>query len=244
MARALLTDRYVRGLQKKPAAKGAHYDVMDTVVPGLGIRVSDTGYCAFVLITRFPGQTNATRRAIGKCGAITLEGARVKARQWLELISQGKDPALVEERARAAELRRQGNTFAAVAEDFIKTKLPREAKGAEVERDIRRIFIAQWGHRPITDILYSGGARICAISCGHLGNVTAPVLCRQYLFGSCLGAGPCFSWRVTWYGACFPGQARLIARPRSVANLSVRKRLGFTPQENDQVQPGAEDDRR
>jgi integrase len=153
MARALLTDRYVRGLQKKPAAKGAHYDVMDTVVPGLGIRVSDTGYCAFVLITRFPGQTNATRRAIGKCGAITLEGARVKARQWLELISQGKDPALVEERARAAELRRQGNTFAAVAEDFIKTKLPREAKGAEVERDIRRIFIAQWGHRPITDIL-------------------------------------------------------------------------------------------
>ena len=152
MARALLTDRYVRGLQKKPAAKGAHYDVMDSVVPGLGVRVSDTGHCTFVLITRFPGKVHPTRRALGEYGAITLETARAKARQWLELIQQGKDPALVEERARAAELRRQSNTFAAVADDFIKAKLAREAKGVEVERDIRRIFIALWSHRPITDI--------------------------------------------------------------------------------------------
>ena len=153
MGRTLLTDRLLRGLPKKPAPKGTHYDVMDSVVPGLGVRVSETGRCTFVLIARFPGRTNPTRRALGECGAITLEAARAKARQWLELIGQGKDPALVEERARAAELRRQGNTFAAVAEDFIKAKLPREAKGAEVERDIRRIFIASWGHRPITDIL-------------------------------------------------------------------------------------------
>jgi integrase len=153
MARLLLTDRYVKGLPKKPTSKGTHRDVMDSVVPGLGIRVSDTGHCAFVLVTRFPGRTNPTRRAIGACGAITLEAARAKARQWLELISQGKDPALEAERARAAEIRRQGNTLAAVAEDFIKAKLPREAKGREVELAIRREFIPLWGHRPITDIL-------------------------------------------------------------------------------------------
>jgi integrase len=153
MARALLTDRYVRGLPKKPAPKGSHYDVMDSVVPGLGVRVSETGRCTFVLVARIAGRKNPTRRALGECGAITLETARAKARQWLELIQQGKDPALVEERARSLELRRQGNTFAAVAEDFIKAKLAREAKGVEVERDIRRVFIALWGHRPITDIL-------------------------------------------------------------------------------------------
>jgi integrase len=153
MTRALLTDRYVRGLPKKPATKGSHYDVMDSVVPGLGVRVSETGRCTFVLVARFPGRTNPTRRAIGECGAITLEAARAKARQWLELISQGKDPALEEERARAAQLRRQANTFAAVAEDFIKAKLAREAKGREVERDIRRVFMPPWGHRPIADIL-------------------------------------------------------------------------------------------
>jgi integrase len=153
MARALLTDRLVRGLPKKPAPKGSHYDIRDSVVPGLAVRVSDSGHCTFVLVARYPGSANPTRRRLGERGAITLEAARGKARKWLELIGQGKDPAAVEERARAAELRRQSNTFASVAEDFIKTKLPREAKGREVERDIRRIFIAQWGHRPITDIL-------------------------------------------------------------------------------------------
>jgi integrase len=152
MTRALITDRYVRGLPKKPAPKGTHYDVMDSVAPGLGVRVSDTGHCTFVLITRLPGRKHPTRRAIGESGAITLETARAKARQWLELIQQGKDPALEEERARAAELRRQSNTFASVAQDFITTKLAREAKGREVERDIRRVFIPLWGHRPITDI--------------------------------------------------------------------------------------------
>jgi integrase len=153
MARTLLTDRLVRGLPNKPAPKDAHYDVMDTVVPGLGVRVSDTGHCTFVLVARYRSSKNPTRRRLGECGAITLEAARAKARQWLEMISQGKDPALVEERAKAAELQRQANTFAAVAEDFIATKLPHEAKGHEVARDLRRVFIPLWGHRPITDIL-------------------------------------------------------------------------------------------
>jgi hypothetical protein len=158
MSRTLLTDRFVRGLPKKPALEHAHYDVMDTVVSGLGVRVSDTGHCTFILVARYPGSKNPTRRRLGECGAITLEAARAKARQWLELLSQGKDPALVEERARAAELRRQANTFAAVAEDFIATKLPHEAKGHEVARDLRRVFVPLWGHCPITDILPAEGA--------------------------------------------------------------------------------------
>ena len=153
MARTLLTDRLVRGLPKKPAPKGAHYDIMDTVVPSFGVRVSDTGHCSFILVTRFPGRTNPTRRAIDECGAISLEAARAKARQWLEWISQGKDPAHVEEQARAAEIRRRANTFASVAEDFIAAKLPSEAKGVEVARDLRRVFLPLWAHRPVTDIL-------------------------------------------------------------------------------------------
>jgi len=38
--------------------------------------------------------------------------------------------------------------------------------------------------------------------------------------------------------------ARLIAWQQSAINLSVRKRLGFTPQENDRMGPTAEDGRR
>src|SRR5207302_182418 len=61
-------------------------------------------------------------------------------------------PAIEQERQRAAEQRKRANTFAAVAEDFIAEKLPGERKGKEVERDIRREFIAAWGKLPISDI--------------------------------------------------------------------------------------------
>jgi integrase len=149
MAKRNLTDRTLKAL--KPAPKGKTYDVMDSVVPGFGVRVSDTGRRTFILVARY-GSSNPTRRALGEYGELTLEKARQKARDWLELIRQGKDPKDEEERQRLAEQRRRANSFAAVAEDFIAEKLPAERKGGEVERDIRREFIAALGARPIVDI--------------------------------------------------------------------------------------------
>jgi integrase len=150
MPKRTLNDRILGAL--KPAGPGKHYDVMDTVVSGLGIRVSETRRRTFVLIARYPGSKNPTRRALGEYGTLTLAEARAKARGWHELITKGIDPAAVEERQRLAEQRRQENTFAAVAQDFIKDKLSGERKGKEVERDIRREFLPVWGKRPITDI--------------------------------------------------------------------------------------------
>jgi integrase len=145
-----LTDRTLKAL--KPAPVGKRYTVMDTVVPGFGVRVTELGHCSFILIARYPGSSNPTRRAIGEYGALTLEQARERARTWLEMLRKGINPALEEERRRQSELRRQENSFAAVAEAFIADKLPSERKGREVERDIRREFIPAWGKRPITDI--------------------------------------------------------------------------------------------
>src|SRR5262249_14286961 len=100
-----------------------------------------------VLLARFQHGADPTRRALGAYPAISLAEARGKARKWRELIRRGIDPAQEEERERAAELRKQKTTFAAVAEDFIREKLPNESKGREVERDIRRVFIPVWGGR-------------------------------------------------------------------------------------------------
>jgi integrase len=150
MPKRTLNDRMLKAL--KPAPAGKLYDVMDVVAPGLGVRVSDSGRRTFILVKRFPGRRNPTRRAIGEYGALTLEKAREQARAWLELIKAGKDPKDEEERQQQAEQRKRENSFAAVAEDFIKEKLPGERKGTEVERDIRREFIPKWGKRPIADI--------------------------------------------------------------------------------------------
>ena len=40
-------------------------DLMDTDVRGFGVRVTDKGQCTFILLARYPGSTNPTRRAIG-----------------------------------------------------------------------------------------------------------------------------------------------------------------------------------
>jgi integrase len=150
MAKRTLKDRTIKTL--KAAQPGQRYDVMDALTPGLGVRVTDKGKRTFVLVTRYPGSKNPTRRALGEYGALSLEQARTKARDWHELIRQGRDPQGEEERRRLAEQRKRANTFAAVAEDFIKEKLPSERKGAEAERDIRREFIPRWGAIPIADI--------------------------------------------------------------------------------------------
>jgi integrase len=103
-------------------------------------------------MARYAGSSNPTRRAIGHYPAVSLAAAHAKASQWREWIAAGKDPAVEIERQRIVEQQKRATTFAAVAEDFIRDKLPTERKGREVERDIRRVFIPAWGKRPITDI--------------------------------------------------------------------------------------------
>jgi integrase len=165
MPRRVLNDRTIKAL--KPAKKGQLYDVWDALVPGLGVRVSETGRRTFVLVARFPdspenpktGQLNPTRRALGEYGALTLEGARSKARDWLEMIRKHVDPREAEERQRLAAQRKRSNSFRAVAEEFIRLAVigpdpvnPKQRKGVEVQRDLEKEFIARWNGRPITEI--------------------------------------------------------------------------------------------
>jgi integrase len=149
---AVLTDRKLKSLEKKPPASGTTRDVDDGVVPGLKVRVMPSGERSFVLVARYPGSSNPTRRSLGMYGELTLEEAREKARRWRDLLRKGIDPKEEVARQKLTEQRKRANTFAAVAEDFIADKLPSERKGREVERDIRREFIPLWGKRPITEI--------------------------------------------------------------------------------------------
>jgi len=157
MPRENLTDRTLKAL--KPAEEGKRYERRDSIVPGLLVRVTETGKRTFMLQTRFPGSTDPTRRALGEYNAVSLEAAREKARKWIELISKGIDRATAEEEAKRAELTLRANTFAAVAEDYLRLHVigpnpekPRQRCGGEVERDLRLLFIPVWGDRPITTI--------------------------------------------------------------------------------------------
>ena len=110
MARQTLTDRFINSRKAAPAGRRGEYS--DAIVPGLALRVTDRGHKSFVLVTRYPSSPkNPTRRALGQVGAITLDQARQKAREWLGLIAKGIDPKVEEARQRATIQRRQINTF-------------------------------------------------------------------------------------------------------------------------------------
>src|SRR5262245_32251594 len=156
-----LTDRKLKSLKRdrKLEDKLGHYDTWDAVVPGLGVRTSKTGRRTSVLMARYPGSRNPTRRSLGVYGELTLEQARGRARKWLELLRQGTDPATVEEETKQAALRLRANTFAAVAADYLRLQVigpdperPRQRRAAEVSRQFARIFIPLWGEQPITSI--------------------------------------------------------------------------------------------
>jgi len=97
----MLTDRTIKSV--KFAAKV--YDIGDLAVPGMILRVHPTGRKSFALVARFPGSHNPTRRNLGRYGAITLQGARAKARKWIEQIQCGVDPAVAIKEARVRKER-------------------------------------------------------------------------------------------------------------------------------------------
>jgi len=173
VARQNLTDRFIKSREAAPA--GGRKDYADAIVPGLSLRVTDRGHKSFVLVARYPlNPRNPTRRALGDCyippkkrdgeadppiplreirnGALTLAEARAKAREWQDLIKRGVDPSIEEERQKGAQQRRQANSFAAVAADFLDRHAKRLAKYDDCKTTIEREFVKRWGARPVTEI--------------------------------------------------------------------------------------------
>ena len=149
MGKRVLNDRIIKAI--KPPKVGQRAETWDAIVPGLGIRVTDTGAKSFVLVARYPGAKHPARRTLGSYGALSLEQAREKARAWLQLIQRGIDPALEVERQRLAEARKRAGTFASIANDFVHEKLAKERQGIDAGRALRR-FVSAWGDRLAADI--------------------------------------------------------------------------------------------
>jgi integrase len=151
-----LTDRAIKAM--KPAAKA--YDMHDAIVPGLALRVLPSGVKSFVLIARFPGSRNPTRRSLGQYGELTLEAARATARQWLELIARSIDPAEEVKRQRREQERKRAATFEAVVEDYIRVevygpggeKRPRHRTAHKTVTALRGTLVPLFGHRSITEL--------------------------------------------------------------------------------------------
>lgn len=142
-----LTDRTLKAL--RPARGGRRYEVMDGLVPGLGVRVSGSGKLTFILVTRYPGSNNPTRGTLGRYGKLTLQAARDKARDWLERLQKGVDPRATPQSAppqkpneEPQEQAGPAAKFGDVVETYIATQVEGKMRGAyEVKRALRVEFV-------------------------------------------------------------------------------------------------------
>jgi hypothetical protein len=149
-----LTDRGVA------SGKNAPGDYLDTLTPGMALRVRQSGHKAFVFRARFPSNPMVfTRRTIAEVGEMTLEEAREEARRWMSLIKRGIDPQAEIARQRAsAEAARQdlaqkrANNFKAVAEAFLREHVATHARAKESAALIEKVFVSAWANTPIADL--------------------------------------------------------------------------------------------
>jgi hypothetical protein len=153
MAKRRLTDRTLKALE--PAtSKRRHYEVMDDLVQGFGVRVNTAGRKTFILIARYSGSRNPTRRALGQYeNGMTLESARKKAGEWRQLLADGVDPKVEAERKIKEEARSRADSFATVCAAYIDhLKRAKYRSVRDVERCLDREFVSRWAKRPIREI--------------------------------------------------------------------------------------------
>ena len=142
-----LTDRFIKSI--KPAPEGTRRQIMDTLVPGFGVRVTDKGVKTYIFQARYPGSAFQARREIN---APTLEKARETARDWSGLIKQGIDPAQVAAKAKEEKARARANTFDAIAESYFTDKLATLRSGATTTKRFRKHLLPILGSTPMVEI--------------------------------------------------------------------------------------------
>lgn len=157
MPKIFLTNRWLDAPPKAPPKKRVDYS--DTT-NNLVVRVNDKGEPTFVVLARFPGSNNPTRRTLGTYDAkaagieneLQLEGralprpptamslarARQLAVEWTSLISLGIDPTLREIEKVKASTERAKNTFESVALAYIDF-LPTRKRNRHAAQDARLV---------------------------------------------------------------------------------------------------------
>jgi integrase len=151
--KVVLTDKMLKALE--PAAPGTRLMVWDAACPHLGVRVTEQGARSFVVVRRRAGDAKLIFHVLGRYPGLSLAKARERTPGILGTLAEGHVPREEEAKRLRAEARRRKDTFAAVAEDFIKLHIqaPGELRGArEYEAIVRRELIGRWGKRPLTRI--------------------------------------------------------------------------------------------
>jgi len=148
-----ITERFVNDQLKRARLPKDRDEFWDTRLRNFGFRITSTRAASYLVGGRFGGP-DWKRLTIGNAHEMSFDEAEEKAREWLKLDGQGKDPREVEaERKRAAE-RKRGHAFNAIADEFFADRVEGVQRPKQVGHTKRHIEIMRrtWSGRQIHDI--------------------------------------------------------------------------------------------
>ena len=155
-AKVTINERKLDSLRTRAGKwpRGKRALLHDGVAPGGAVRVyGGTGVVSLGMLARFPlHPRNPTFRKIADyVDAKSLPPWRDKVREWQTLMDRGVDPEVETNRRRAAEQRKQANSFATVWGAFYEQHASKLAKADEARR-AGAAFVKAWGIRPAAEI--------------------------------------------------------------------------------------------
>lgn len=142
--RVVFTDRLLKSLKPAPAGKRLTY--WDAAKPSFGLRITDRGVISFFVMRRMHGNPRPIRVVLGRYPEVNLAKARALATTALGDLVSGVHP-------KRRERLRQANTFAALADEFLRR--PAAAKqrtAAAIAMNIERHLLPRWGTRIAAEI--------------------------------------------------------------------------------------------
>ena len=128
--------------------------IWDREVPGLGLRVTPNGAKSFILKTRIGRGRSAPikKPTLGKVGDLTLDQARIKAREWKVLAASGIDPT--------RNKKETGRTVADLCSEYVEAHVPRKRSGDDDRAKITQHILPRLGRRLVKDVTFSDIERL------------------------------------------------------------------------------------
>jgi len=148
-----ITEKFVNDQLKRTRLPKDRDEFWDTRLRNFGFRITATRTASYLVGGRFGGR-DWKRLTIGNASEMPFDEAEEKAKEWLKLDGQGKDPREVEaEHARAAE-RKRGHSFNAIADEFVTDRVEgvQRPKQVSITKSHVELMRRAWGGRQIHDI--------------------------------------------------------------------------------------------
>lgn len=141
-----LTDRIVERLAIEPQ----RYEVFDSLLPALVLRVGSSGAKSWTVVVRVNGRN--ARIGLGRFPGMNVATARERAQEMVDLAQNGIDPRDARRETEQAEIAASNRTVAAAVEQFVERHASTLRTGAAYRRRLRKDLVSMLGDKPIADV--------------------------------------------------------------------------------------------